>query len=113
MIHRRGSASILVESGRSIFGGARPFRRIGFWKKMAGSAYSPTMPARMTKQPAPSSCPNCGKPDPKLVSSFPGSLNVPTAAKSTVNVYKCQCGYLFAVENVATQPPTSLPPSSL
>ena len=54
----------------------------------------------MPQQP-PNSCPSCGRPDPKLVSAFPGSLNAPTKREdSTVAVYKCQCGYLFAVANV-------------
>lgn len=54
--------------------------------------------------------PSCGKPDIKLVSSIPGSLMSPGRGKSTIQVYKCKCGYLFAVGNVE-QPPTSSAPA--
>jgi len=59
----------------------------------------------MSNQPAPTSCPSCGLPDPKQVSAFPGSITVPShRGDSTVTVYKCQCGYLFAVANVGPKP---------
>jgi hypothetical protein len=55
-------------------------------------------PPEMPHHPPPSSCPNCGKSHPNLVSCFPGSLGAHAKEKSTLHVYKCQCGYLFAVE---------------
>jgi hypothetical protein len=42
---------------------------------------------------APLFCPYCGRPDPKQVSAF----QVPGKDESTVNVYRCDCGYVFQV----------------
>lgn len=53
------------------------------------------------QQPAPSVCPNCSKPNPERLTSFPSTIS-----KSTFYVYKCQCGYLFSVENVVPLGPS-------
>jgi len=52
------------------------------------------------QQPAPSVCPNCSKPNPERLTSFPS-----TTSKTTFYVYKCECGYMFSVENVAPPDP--------
>ena len=43
--------------------------------------------------PTPLFCPDCGRPEPKQVSAF----QVPGKDESTVNVYRCDCGYVFQV----------------
>ena len=51
-------------------------------------------------QPPPSVCPNCQSDEVKLVSSFPGLLTDPMATDGRINVYRCECGYLFGAQNV-------------
>src|SRR5436190_6039209 len=51
-------------------------------------------------QPPPSVCPNCSKPNPERLTNFQSATT-----QTAFYVYKCDCGYMFLVENVAI--PTS------
>ena len=54
----------------------------------------------MKDQPPPSVCPNCQSDKLKLLGSHPGLLTDPMSNDGRINVYRCECGYLFAAQNV-------------
>ena len=82
---------------------------------LEGPSCNRAQAAARIEQSAPVCCPRCRLANPRLVSSFAGSLNETSRREdSKVTVYKCECGYLFAVANVESEKgPTTPNPADI